>query len=76
MNKYTTHTYEITYEELLEAVKAVILRNDPSANINLGTINAQKWLELDDNKNNSDSRKAIKVGATVMLSVEMMKEVP
>jgi len=70
MNKFTTHTYEITYEELLEAVKTVILRHDPSANINLGTINADKWLELEDNSSKPDSRKLIKDKATILLSVE------
>ncbi len=70
MNKYTTHTYEITYEELMEAIKTVVLRNDPSANINIGTVNAEKWLELDDNKNKADSRQVIKRECTVLLSIE------
>lgn len=73
MNKYTTHTYEITYEELMEAVKTVVLRQDPSANINLGTVNAEKWLELDDNKNQPDSRTSIGQNSTVLLSIEMSR---
>ena len=70
MNRYTTHTYEITYDELMEAIKTVVLRNDPSANINIGTVNAEKWLELDDNKNKLDSRRTIKRECTVLLSIE------
>jgi len=73
MNKYTTHTYEITYEELMEAVKTVVLRQDPSANINLGTVNAERWLELDDNKNQPDSRFSIGQNSTVLLSIEMSR---
>jgi len=73
MNKYTTHTYEITYEELMEAVKTVVLRQDPSANINIGTVNAEKWLELDDNKNKLESRRTIKTTSTVLLSIEMSR---
>ena len=73
MNKYTTHTYEITYEELMEAVKTVVLRQDPSANINLGTVNAEKWLELDNNKNQPDSRTSIGQNSTVLLSIEMSR---
>ncbi len=71
MKKYTTYTYEITYEELVDAVKAVILRNDPSANINLGTVNAVKWLELDDNKGVPSHRKEITSDSSVYLSIEM-----
>ncbi|MAG39547.1 hypothetical protein CMI41_01085 [Candidatus Pacearchaeota archaeon] len=73
MKKYTTYTYEITYEELVDAVKAVILRNDPSANINLGTINSQKWLEVDSNKSPSIDRKEIASTSTILLSIEMEK---
>ena len=73
MNKYTTHTYEITYEELMEAVKTVVLRQDPSANINIGTVNAERWLELDDNKNQPESRRVIKTTSTVLLSIEMSR---
>jgi hypothetical protein len=71
MKKYTTHTYEITYEELMEAVRSVILRNDPSANINLGTIQSQKWLEIDNNKGVPSDRKEIISSSTVFLSIEM-----
>jgi hypothetical protein len=70
MNKFTIHTYEITYEELMDAIKSVILRNDPGANINLGTVNAEKWLELDNNKENSDSRRMVSNKSTMLLSVE------
>jgi len=73
MNKYTTHTYEITYEELMEAVKTVVLRQDPSANINIGTVNAERWLELDDNKNEPESRRVVKATSTVLLSIEMSR---
>tara|TARA_Y100000310_G_C20680333_1_gene815546 strand:+ start:2104 stop:2325 length:222 start_codon:yes stop_codon:yes gene_type:complete len=71
MKKYTTHTYEITYDELMEAVRGVILRNDPSANINLGTVQSQKWLEIDNNKGVPSDRKEIISSSTVFLSIEM-----
>ncbi len=71
MKKFTTHTYEITFEELMEAVRSVVLRNDPSANINLGTVNAVKWLELDDNKGVPSHRKEITSDSSVYLSIEM-----
>jgi hypothetical protein len=71
MRKYTTHTYEITYEELMEAVRGVILKNDPSANINLGTIESQKWLEIDNNKGAPSDRKEVVPSSTVFLSIEM-----
>jgi hypothetical protein len=71
MNKYTTHTYEITFEELMEAVRTIVLKNDPAANIHLGTINSTKWLELDSNKGTSTDRKEIKPSSTVYLSIEM-----
>jgi len=71
MKKFTTHTYEITFEELMEAVRSVVLRNDPSANINLGTVNAVKWLELDDNKGTPSHRKEITSNSSVYLSIEM-----
>ena len=70
MKKYTTHTYEITYEELMDAVRGVILRNDPSANINLGTIQSHKWLEIDSNKGTPSDRKEIAPSSTIFLSVE------
>jgi hypothetical protein len=70
MKKFTTHTYEITYAELLEAVKTVVLQHDPGANINLGTVNADKWLELDDKLSNPNSRIQINEKATILLSVE------
>ena len=76
MIKYTTHTYEISYEELMEAVKTVVLRNDPSANINLGTVNADKWLEIDDQKRKPESRTLIDEGSTVLLSIEMSRKDP
>jgi len=71
MKKYTTHTYEITYDELMEAVRGVILRSDPGANINLGTIQAHKWLEMDSNKGTPSDRKEITLSSTVFLSIEV-----
>jgi hypothetical protein len=71
MKKYTTHTYEITYDELMEAVRGVILRNDPSANINLGTVQSQKWLEIDNNKGVPSDRKEIIPSSSVFLSIEV-----
>jgi len=71
MNKYTTHTYEITFEELMEAVRTIVLKNDPSANIHLGTVNSTKWLELDTNKGTPADRKEIRSDSTVYLSIEM-----
>jgi hypothetical protein len=70
MKKFITHTYEITFEELMEAVRTVVLRNDPSANIQLGTVNAVKWLEIDNNKGTPSDRREVLQSSTVFLSVE------
>ena len=65
MVKYTTHIYEVNHDELMEAVKEVILRKYPGASEHLNNASANQWVEAEDKEGSLSVTKELKMNLFV-----------